>query len=176
MKSALSTVKAWQIAAITAVLLTISLLAAAQTPETAAPAQQPVEASQTASAQTPAYQPKFPGDPARSNSEANALGYMRTVLRAQKEYKKKNDKFASSLLALVHTGSFTRRMAEPNRGDYTVGFRPNKDGFDLTLTPKELSADHRSFFADESGDIHADEEKGADEHSPKIVKIPMTIK
>ena len=176
MKTALSAVKAWQIAAITAVLLTISLLAAAQTAETAAPAQQPVEASQTASAQTPAYQPKFPGDPARSNSEANALGYMRTVLRAQKEYKKKNDKFASSLLALVHTGSFTRRMAEPNRGDYTVGFRPNKDGFDLTLTPKELSADHRSFFADESGDIHADEEKGADEHSPKIVKIPMTIK
>ena len=176
MKTALSAVKSWQIAVIAAVLLTISLLAAAQTLETAAPAQQPVEASKTASGQTPAYQPKFPGDPARSNSEANALGYMRTVLRAQKEYKKKNDKFASSLLALVHTGSFTRRMAEPNRGDYTVGFRPNKDGFDLTLTPKELSADHRSFFADESGDIHADEEKGADEHSPKIVKIPMTIK
>ena len=176
MKTALSAAKAWQIAVIAAILLTMSLLAAAQTAETAAPAQQPAEASQTASAQTPAYQPKFPGDPARSNSEANALGYMRTVLRAQKEYKKKNDTFASSLLALVHTGSFTRRMAEPNRGDYTVGFRPNKDGFDLTLTPKELSADHRSFFADESGDIHADEEKGADEHSPKIVKISMTIK
>lgn len=40
------------------------------------------------------YQPKFKGDPARSDSEAAALGYMRTVLRAQKTYKKKYDKFA----------------------------------------------------------------------------------
>jgi len=71
-------------------------------------------------------------------------------------------------MALVHTGSFTRRMAETERGDYSVGFKSNKDGFDLTLTPKELSADHRSFFADEHGDIHADEVKAADEHSPKI--------
>ena len=176
MKTALSAVKAWKIAVIAGVLLIISLFAAAQnaeTPQTGTPAP---DAAQTAAPRQPAYQPKFPGDPARSNSEANALGYMRTVLRAQKEYKKKNDKFASSLLALVHTGTFTRRMADPNRGDYSVGYRPNKDGFDLTLTPKELSADHRSFFADESGDIHADEEKGADERSPKIVKIPMTIK
>ncbi|HSS97269.1 MAG TPA: hypothetical protein VLK33_09575 [Terriglobales bacterium] len=178
MKSALSAAKAWQIAVITAVLLTISLIASAQNPEIpqtpGAPAQN-AGASQ-ATPQQPAYQPKFAGDPARSNAEANALGYMRTVLRAQKEYKKKNDKFATSLLALVHTGSFTRRMAEPNRGDYTVGFKPNKNGFYLTLTPKELSADHRSFFSDEDGDIYADEEKAADEHSPKIVKIPMTIK
>src|SRR5215510_13908682 len=162
METALSAAKAWQIAMIAAILLTISLLAAAQnaeTPQTSAPAAQSADATQTAAPQQPAYQPKFAGDPARSNSEANALGYMRTVLRAQKEYKKKNDKFAPSLMALVHTGSFTKRMADPNRGDYTVGFKPNKDGFDLTLTPKELSADHRSFWADERGDIHADEEK-----------------
>ena len=179
MKTALSAAKAWKITGIAGVLLTISLLATAQnaeTPQTATPAPQSAETTQTTAPPQPAYQPKFPGDPARSESEAKALGYMRTVLRAQKEYKKKNDKFASSLLALVHTGSFTRRMADPNRGDYTVGYKPNKDGFDFTLTPKELSADHRSFFADESGDIHADEEKGADERSPKIVKIPMTIK
>src|SRR5215475_10541802 len=177
MKTALSAAKAWKIAVIAGVLLTISLLVAAQNAETpATPAPQSADASQTAAPQQPAYQPKFAGDPARSNSEANALGYMRTVLRAQKEYKKKNDKFAPSLMALVHTGSFTRRMADPNRGDYTVGYRPNKNGFDFTLTPKELSADRRSFFADESGDIHADEEKAADERSPKIVKIPMTIK
>src|SRR5712692_696051 len=83
------------------------------------------------------YQPKFKGDPAKSDSEAAALGYMRTVLRAQKQYKKKNDKFAASLADLVHTGSFTKRMVNPNRGDYSVGFKPNKDskdkdGFDLT--------------------------------------------
>jgi len=167
MKTALSAVKAWKIAVMTAILLTISSLAIAQTagtPQTSAPATQ----NTAAVPQQPAYQPKFPGDPARSESEAKALGYMRTVLRAQKEYKKKNDKFAPSLLALVHTGSFTRRMANPDRGDYTVGFKSNKDGFDLTLTPKELSADHRSFWADEHGDIHADEEKAADERSPKI--------
>jgi len=171
MKTVLSVAKAWKIAVITSILLMISLLAAAQTaetPQTSAPAQQAAETSQTPTPQQPAYKPKFPGDPARSESEAKALGYMRTVLRAQKEYKKKNDKFAPSLLALVHTGSFTRRMADPNRGDYSVGFKPNKDGFDLTLTPKALSTDHRSFWADEHGDIHADEEKGADERSPKI--------
>ena len=172
MKTALSAAKTRKIAVIAAILLVISLLAAAQTPQTSVPDQQ----AAATSAQPSAYQPKFPGDPARSDSEANALGYMRTVLRAQKEYKKKNDKFAPSLLALVHTASFTRRMAEPNRGDYTVGFKPNKDGFDLTLTPKDLRADRRSFFADEGGDIYGDEEKAADEHSPKIARISMTIK
>jgi len=29
------------------------------------------------------YQPKFAGDPARSEAEAQALGYMRVVLRAE---------------------------------------------------------------------------------------------
>jgi hypothetical protein len=120
-----------------------------------------------ATAQTP-YQPKFPGDPARSDSEARALGYMRTVLRAQKEFKKKNDKFAPSLAALVHTGSFTRRMVETDRGDYTVGFKSHKDGFELTITPKELSTERRSFYADEDGDIRVEETKGADEKSPRL--------
>ena len=41
---------------------------------------------------------------------------MRTVLRAQKLYKKKNDKFAASLADLVHTGSFTKRMVNPEPG------------------------------------------------------------
>ncbi len=118
-------------------------------------------------AQTP-YQPKFKGDPAKSDSEAAALGYMRTVLRAQKIYKKKNDKFAPSLSALVHTGSFTRRMVNPDRGDYSVGFRPNKGGFDLTLTPKQLDAEHRSFYADEDGQIHADDQGPATEKSPVV--------
>src|SRR3954453_20209753 len=90
-----------------------------------------------ASAQTP-YQPKFAGDPAKSDSEASALGYMRTVLRAQKEYKKKYNHYATSLAALVHSGSFTKRMANPDRGDYSVGFRSKKDGFQLALTPKQL--------------------------------------
>jgi len=39
----------------------------------------------------------------------------------------------------------------------------------LTLTPKQLSADHRSFYAEDDGKIHAEETKAADEDSP-IVK------
>jgi hypothetical protein len=127
-----------------------------------------VVVSLAAAAQAP-YQPKFKGDPAKSDSEAAALGYMRTVLRAQKIYQKKNNKFAASLADLVHTGSFTKRMVNPDRGDYSVGFRPNKDGFDLTLTPKQLDAEHRSFYADEDGQIHADDQAPATEKSP-IVK------
>jgi len=120
-----------------------------------------------AAAQTP-YQPKFPGDPAHSESEAVALGYMRTVLRAQHVYNKKNNKYAASLADLVHTGSFTRRMTQTTQGDYTVLFRPHKDGYDLTLTPKTQDADHRSFYAKEDGIIHGDETAPASENSPKI--------
>ena len=120
-----------------------------------------------AAAQTP-YQPKFKGDPAKSDSEAAALGYMRTVIRAQKIYQRKNNKFAASLSDLVHTGSFTKRMVNPERGDYSVGFRPNKDGYELTLTPKQLDAEHRSFYADEDGQIHADDQAPATEKSPVV--------
>src|SRR5215469_5042514 len=117
-----------------------------------------------------AYPPKFPGDPARSDSEAAALGYMRTVLRAEKVYKKKNNHFATSLAELVHTGSFTRRMVNPDRGDYTVGFRAHKDKdtFELTMTPKQMDAEHRSFYAAEDGVIHADEQGAASERSPVV--------
>lgn len=115
-----------------------------------------------------AYQPKFPGDPARSESEAAALGYMRTVVRAQKLYDKKNDKYAASLSDLVHTGNFTRRMLNPDRGDYTVQFHSRKDGYELTLNPKQLDAQHRSFYANEDGVIRGDETKTADETSPKV--------
>jgi len=115
-----------------------------------------------------AYQPRFPGDPARSESEAAALGYMRTVIRAQKLYEKKNDKYASSLSDLVHTGNFTRRMLNPDRGDYAVMFHSRKDGYELALTPRQQDAEHRSFYANEDGVIHADETKTADENSPKV--------
>jgi hypothetical protein len=150
-------------AVIAASIIAGCLWAAAQTPNppTAAPTATTPQAPST-------YTPKFPGDPARSESEANALGYMRTVIRAQKVYDKKNDKYAASLMDLVHTGSFTRRMVNPDRGDYTVDFHSRKDGYELALTPKQLDATHRSFYANEDGFIHADETKPADENSPKI--------
>ena len=117
----------------------------------------------------PPYQPKFAGDPARSEAEAQALGYMRVVLRAQKEYKKRHDKFASSLPALAGTGSLTRRMANTtDRGDYMVGFKTQKDGFVLTMTPKQMDATHRSFYAEDDGVIRGDDQKAADATSPKV--------
>lgn len=115
------------------------------------------------------YQPKFPGDPARSESEAQALGYMRVVLRAQREYKKRHDKFADSLEALAGTGSFTKRMAHStDRGDYTASFRTHKDGFVFTMTPKQMDSEHRSFYAEDDGVIHGDDQKAADLDSPKV--------
>lgn len=115
------------------------------------------------------YQPKFKGDPARSDSEANALGYMRVVIRAQQQYYKQKDKYASSLADLVGgTRSFTRRMIQTDRGDYTVGFHPRKDGYELTMTPKELSLERRAFYVNEDGKIRADEQKAADENSPLL--------
>ena len=129
---------------------------------------EPAAPAAAAPAQVP-YQPKFKGDPARSDSENLALGYMRVVVRAQKEYNKKHDHYATSLADLVNSGSFTKRMAKTTeRGDYTVGFRSKKDGYVLTMTPKNLDAEHRSFYADEDGAIHGDETKAADESSPKI--------
>jgi len=118
---------------------------------------------------TVAYEPKFPGDPARSDSEAKALGYMRVVLRAQRDYKKRHNKYAESLTALAGTGSFTKRMAaKTDREDYTVVFKSQTAGFVLTMTPKQLDGTHRSFYAEEDGGIHADEQKAADASSPKI--------
>ena len=121
------------------------------------------------SAPAAAYQPKFAGDPARSDSEAQALGFMRVVLRAQREYKKRHNKFADSLPALAGTGSLTKRMARsPERGAYTVSFRSKKEGFILTMTPKQMDNEHRSFYAEDDGVIHGDEQKAADESSPKV--------
>lgn len=127
------------------------------------------------------YKPQFPGDPARSESEAQALGYMRVVLRAEREYKKRHGKFTISLESLAGTGSFTKRMAHStDRGDYTASFRPHHDthnrdshaddhdGFVLTMTPKQLDNEHRSFYAEDDGVIHADDSKPADQDSPKV--------
>jgi hypothetical protein len=133
-------------------------------------------ASALSAAQTPVpYQPKFPGDPAHSDAEAGALGYMRVVLRAQREYKRKHDHYAKSLAALARTGTFTPRMARStDRGDYTASFHSRKaktadgDGFSLAMTPKQYDDQHRAFYAEEDGVIHAEEGKPATADSPKL--------
>ena len=125
--------------------------------------------AQTTAQPSTTYQPKFSGDPARSEAEAQALGYMRVVLRAEHAYKKRHDKYTESLEALAGTGSFTKRMAHTTiRGDYTASFRPHKDGFVLTMTPKQMDSEHRSFYAEDDGVIHADDQKPADLDSPKV--------
>jgi hypothetical protein len=116
----------------------------------------------------PAYQPKFPGDPARSDSEAAALAYMRVVIRAQRQFNKQYDHFAKTLAELVHSGSFTKRMVNPDRGDYTASFKGKDDSYVLTMTPKFMDAQHRSFYAEDDGKIHADETKPADADSPVV--------
>lgn len=116
------------------------------------------------------YQPKYKDDPARSDSEFLAIAYLKTFLRAQHMYKKKNGHFATSLMELTKTGSFTRRMANPDRGDYTVMFRSHKDKdtFEISMVPKQLATDHRSFFSDQEGKIRADDQKEADATSPVL--------
>jgi hypothetical protein len=144
-------------AILTAVLLVLCTLSAQDAAPTAVPG-----------TQAPAYQSKFAGDPARSDSEAAALAYMRVVLRAQRRFNKQYDHFATSLAELVHSGSFTKRMVNPDRGDYTATFKGKKDSFVLTMTPKNLDAQHRSFYAEDDGKIHADETKAADANSPLV--------
>jgi hypothetical protein len=132
----------------------------AQQDAPAAPAQAP------SSGQT--YQPKFPGDPARSDSEAGALAYMRVVLRAQRHFNKQYGHYALTLEELVHSGSFTKRMVNPDRGDYTANFKGKKDSFVLTMTPKRPDAQHRFFYGEDDDKIHADETKPADANSPVV--------
>lgn len=121
---------------------------------------------QTQSPLGSAYQPKFAGDKAHSEAEASALGYMRTVVSAQKVYKKKHTSYATSLAALVGSASFTRRMVDTKRGDYTVSFKPKSEGYTLTLTPHQFDADHRAFYVDESGVFRGEDAKGASASSP----------
>jgi hypothetical protein len=113
------------------------------------------------------YQPKFKGDPAKSDSEAAALGFMRTVVTAQKNYKAKHNAYATSLQDLAGTGSITRRtVASKKRGDYTVGFSGKADNYKLTMTPDHIDTTHRAFFVDATGKIKAEEDKPATATSP----------
>jgi hypothetical protein len=116
----------------------------------------------------PEYKPKYANDPARSDSESAALGYMRVVIRAQHQFNKQYGHYATTLPELVHSGSFTKRMVDPHRGDYTASFKGKKDSFVLTMTPQKLDSTHRSFYATDDGKIHADETKAADADSPVV--------
>jgi hypothetical protein len=115
------------------------------------------------------YTPKFPGDPAHSDSEAGALGYMRTLVTAERAYFKKHTKYATSLAQLAASpGSFTKRMAHTDRGDYTVYFHGAPTKFYVQMTPKQFDAAHRAFWDNENGIIHVESDKPATEQSPVL--------
>jgi hypothetical protein len=134
------------------------------TPQT--PAQD--QAAPPATPSGPVYTPKYKSDPAHSDSEFAALAYMRVVMRAEVGFHKQYGHYATSLSQLVHSGTFTQRMVNPHRGDYTVGYKGKTDSFVLTLTPNALDPQHRSFYAEDDGKIHADETKAADAESTVI--------
>lgn len=112
------------------------------------------------------YTPKYKGDPARSDSEFAALAYMRVVIRAEKAFNKQYGHYALTLNELVHSGNFTKRMLDPNRGDYTASYKGKKESYVLTMTPKTPGPDRRYFYADDDGKIRAEEGKPADANSP----------
>ena len=135
--------------AVLAVLL-FAISAIAQTSSAPAPA--------PAAAPAAAYTPKSPDDKARSESEFKSIAYARTVLSNEREYKKKLGKYSASLLALAGGGrSFTKRMARTDRGDYTVQYRGGKEGFSVTLVPKQYDQAHRSFYVDSGGVMRVQE-------------------
>jgi hypothetical protein len=145
-------------------ILTLAIGVPVVAQESSAPSDQSAPPAQSAST----YTPKYHGDPARSDSEAAALGYMRGAMRAQMQFNKHYGHYATALVQLVHTGNFTQRMVNPDRGDYTAGFKSKKDNFVLTMMPKSLDAQHRSFYAENDGKIHADETKAANADSPVV--------
>ena len=146
----------------------------AMTPAWASPAPQDATAGQQpapAAPSGPVYQPKFPGDPAHSDDEALALAYMRVVIRAQNLYKKRHDKYSTSLADLAGTGSFTKRMAKTtDRGNYTVEFHSKNKGesYTISMLPKQFDPLHRAFYAKDDGIMRAEEGKPAKDDSAKI--------
>jgi hypothetical protein len=148
-----------------ACLIVVPSLFAQQAPASGLPA----DYSRPQQNSAAAYTPKFKGDPARSDSEAAALAYVRVVMRAEKGFNKQYGHYALTLNELVHSGSFTKRMVNPQRGDYTVTYKGKKESYVLTMMPKMLDATHRSFYVDDDGKIRGDEAKLAGPDSP-IVK------
>ena len=83
-------------------------------------------------------------------------------------FNKQYDHYATHPRRTGALGTFTQRMVNPDRGDYTASFKGKKDSYIFTMTPKNLDAQHRSFYAEDDGKIHGDESKPADGDSPVL--------
>lgn len=146
-------------------LVLLSFAAFAQ--QSAAP---PAQSSTPAAAAPapPPYTPQYKGDPAHSQDEAIALGYMHTLIYAERLYMKKHAHYAPSLYSLAGSGSFTRRMIDRQQGNYTVSFRGGPKNFDVQLTPNQFDAQHRGFWANQTGIIHVAADQPATAESPVL--------
>ena len=104
---------------------------------------------------------------ATSNDENVALAFMRTILTAERIYKKRHSEYPTALSTLAGTGSVTRRMIQSReRAGYRVGYSSTGENFVLTMTPLNFDAQHRAFYTDSSGVIRAEADKPANSHSP----------
>ena len=130
---------------------------------------QSTAAEQAAVPQTSPAQPAqtlLPG--ANSPAESAALAYMRTVMRSEFLYKKKHNEYPKTLAGLVGSGSMTKRLARPDRGDYTVHYKSSGEKYELAMVPKTFDDQHRSFFADDDGKIRVAEQSAATAESPVL--------
>lgn len=108
--------------------------------------------------------------PARARLELISSGYLRTLWAAQREYQKKNGRYATSLAALVGQGSFTKRMAQPKRGEYTVRFHSDGTSYAAELVPAQFDPEHPAFYIDENGVVRSEQDKPATASSPQVRK------
>ncbi|MBV8207737.1 MAG: hypothetical protein JO041_13170 [Acidobacteria bacterium] len=106
---------------------------------------------------------------ANSAAESSAIAYMRTVMRSEFLYRQKHKEFARTLALLVGSGSFTRRMARTDRGDYTVRYSGNGQDYGLSLVPAAYDDQHRAFYVDQDGTIRAQEGRPANAQSPALL-------
>ena len=106
-----------------------------------------------------AYTPKFPGDPARSDSEAG-----RPRLYARRSPRPAPLRETIRPLRHIPRGTRPLRLVHQTHGRSQSRrlYRQlprQEDSFILTMTPQHLDAQHRSFYAEDDGKIYADEEK-----------------
>jgi len=108
--------------------------------------------------------------PGPSRAEIVAKGYLRTLWAAQEDYHKKDGHYATSLRALVGHGSFTKRMAQTDRRDYTVQFRSDGSKYSAELIPKQFDSEHPAFYMDQSGAVRSEQGKEATSESSEVQK------
>ena len=123
----------------------------------AAPLKPPQPTRPSSEAIPPALTPKRPPLPTCVSSSAPKT----SSISLYKHY-------ALTLNELVHSGTFTKRMVDPHRGDYTASYKGKKESYVLTMTPNTFNATHRSFYAEDDGKIHADDTKPANADSPVV--------